>query len=479
MPGRLIHLVESLRDPRILVLGDLMLDRYVWGTVDRISPEAPIQVLNADHEEVRPGGGANVARNLAALGARVACAGVIGNDAAGAQLTRLLRDRGVDVRGLLTTSARPTPVKTRMIARNQQILRVDHETTDEIDERMHKRLHRVVLRAAEDCDAAVVSDYRKGTVTAKLAGALIREFRRRRKPVLVGMKTPDVDKYRRATAVMLNRQELAEYSGLRGEEKAARALLERLGLKFLVATLGERGLMVLGERGPLTRMPTLARAVYDVTGAGDSCLAAFAIAYCSELPLEECAAVANAAAGLVVGKVGTEEVRREELVRYVRQAAAHVEHKIVSLEELLTSLKQERRHARRVVFTNGCFDVLHPGHVSLLQFAASEGDVLVVGLNTDRSARGLKGPQRPIFGEQDRATLLAALEAVDYVVLFDEPTPERLIEEVAPDVLVKGEDYRGKSIAGAAFVKKRGGRVALAPVLDGYSTTEIARKLGR
>lgn len=479
MPGRLIGLVESLRAPRIFVLGDLMLDRYVWGAVERISPEAPIQVLNAEHEEVRPGGAANVARNLAALGARVACAGTIGDDGAGAQLTRLLRDRGADVSGVLTARGRPTAVKTRMIARNQQVLRVDHESTDEIDERTQNRLLRAIARAAADCDAAVVSDYHKGTVTAKLAGALIREFRRRRKPVLVGMKTPDVDKYRRATAVMLNRQELAQYTGLRGEEKAARALAERLGLKFLVGTLGERGLLVLGERGRLTRMPTLARAVYDVTGAGDSCLAAFAVAYCSELPLEDCAAVANAAAGLVVGKVGTEEVRREELVRYLRQAAAHVEHKIVGLEELRAALRQERRFGRRVVFTNGCFDVLHPGHVSLLQFAGAQGDVLVVAVNTDRSVRGLKGSGRPIFAEQDRATLLAALEAVDYVVLFDEPTPELLIEDVSPDVLVKGEDYRGKAIVGAAFVKKRGGRVALAPVLKGYSTSDIVRKLGR
>jgi D-beta-D-heptose 7-phosphate kinase/D-beta-D-heptose 1-phosphate adenosyltransferase len=477
--GRLVGLVEGLPRPRIFVLGDLILDRFVWGGVERISPEAPIPVLSAEHEEVRPGGAANVARNLAALGARVNCAGIVGRDAAGAQLTRLLGDAGVGVGGILPGADRPTSFKTRIIARGQQMLRVDQETVEPIPPAQERRLERLVRRAARVCEAAVVPDYRKGTLTASVAGTLVREFRRLGKPVLVGMKTPEVDKYRRATGVMLNRHELAQYTGLPGEEAAARALVDRLALKFLVGTLGERGLLVLDARGRLTRMPTQARAVYDVTGAGDSCLAAFAMAYQGGCALVDCAAIANAAAGVVVGKIGTEEVRRDELARALRQAEAHVEHKIAGVEELAAALRDERGRGRSIVFTNGCFDVLHPGHLNLLQFAKAQGDVLVVGLNTDRSVRALKGPDRPVFSQADRARLLAALEAVDYVAFFDEETPESLVRRVRPDVLVKGEDWKGKTVVGGAFVRKLGGRVVLAPLLPGYSTSETLRKMKR
>jgi D-beta-D-heptose 7-phosphate kinase/D-beta-D-heptose 1-phosphate adenosyltransferase len=477
MAGRLIRLVQRLSRPRLLLVGDLMLDRYVWGSVERISPEAPIQVLSAEHEEIRPGGAANVARNLAALGAHVVCAGVVGADAAGAQLTRLLRESAVDVRDVVATSARPTPLKTRMIARNQQVLRVDQESVEPIGPPLRRKLMRAVRRAAARCDAAVVSDYHKGTLTADLAEGLVAAFARRRKPVLVGLKTPDVDPYRGATGAMLNRQEMELYTGVRGEAAAARALLRRLRLRFLVGTLGERGLMVLEARGALRRMPTMARAVYDVTGAGDSCLAGFAVAYASGLALADCAALANAAAGVAVGKVGTAEVRRDELIGALSPPGVLAEQKILGAGALTDALRAERARGRTIVFTNGCFDVLHPGHLSLLQFAKEQGDVLLVGLNTDRSVRALKGPSRPVFPQQDRARLLAALEAVDYVVLFDEPTPADLIARVRPDVLVKGSDWKGKTIVGADRVRRAGGRVLLAPLLKGHSSSATLRKM--
>jgi D-beta-D-heptose 7-phosphate kinase/D-beta-D-heptose 1-phosphate adenosyltransferase len=455
----LTRLVEKLPRPRIFVIGDVMLDRYVWGSVQRISPEAPIQVLNAEREDVRPGGAANVARNLAALGARVECAGAVGADPAGAKLAGLLRSDGIRT-ALARSRTRETPVKTRMIAHSQQVLRVDHESTHSIEPSLQKTLLRTIRAAARRCDAAVISDYNKGTMAPAVAAAVVRAFRG--KPVLVGMKTPHIAHYRGATVAMLNRQELEQFTGVRGEEKAARLLRRRLGLKLVVGTLGERGLMVLGA-GPVLRMPTVAREVYDVTGAGDSCLAGFALCYAAGLPTPECAAVANAAAGIVVAKVGTAAVTRDELLQ--------LSHKIVSPKQLAAALDR----SRRIVFTNGCFDLLHPGHLNLLQFARSQGDVLVVGINSDASVRSIKGPGRPVMRQNDRARMLAALEGVDYVTIFNERTPDRLIRTVRPNVLVKGADWKGK-VVGEEFIKRRGGRVALAPILDGYSTTKLLNR---
>lgn len=473
MTRRLLHLIESLKAPRALVVGDLLLDRYVWGRVNRVSPEAPIQILNVDREELRPGGAGNVARNMAALGARVLCAGVVGRDKEGDALVRLLRSCRVDASAILRTSDKPTAVKTRMIAHSQQMLRVDREKTEPLDDTLQRKLARVVAAAAAKSDIAVVSDYNKGTLPPAVCAALIRAFRRRGKPVLVGLKSSDTAKYGGATGAMLNRSELEAVTGLRDVAAAARKLIARMKLDFVVATLGEKGLQVVDRGGRSTNLPTAARAVYDVTGAGDTCLAAFALAHAGGLSLEDSAAVANAAAGVVVGKVGTEQVDREELRRYVMHEELHPQRKIVAGSELAEAVRVERARGRSVVFANGCFDVLHAGHLSLLQFARGRGDVLVVGLNSDRSVRRLKGPGRPVLDERDRARLLAALEAVDYVCVFDAPTPAALVRLVRPDVLVKGEDWKGKTVAG----ERHAGRVEFAPLVKGLSTTALVRKI--
>jgi D-beta-D-heptose 7-phosphate kinase/D-beta-D-heptose 1-phosphate adenosyltransferase len=467
MNTRLLEIVGRLKAPRIFVLGDLILDKYVWGSVSRISPEAPVPVVNVKGEEYRPGGASNVVTNLAALGARVHCGGVVGRDAAGAALLKLLRARG-DVAAVLRDGAKPTPLKTRMLAHHQQMLRVDQERTDAIPPAVQARLLAASLRQAARADLAIVSDYSKGTLPPELCAKFLR---RAGCPVLVGLKSFDHRKYAGATGASLNRSELRTLTQEDDVDRGARKLMKELRLKFLVVTLGEKGMRVVPSGATPFTLPAVARQVFDVTGAGDTALAAFGVGYASGLSLEECAILSNAASGIVVAKIGTETVTRDELVASATHGDGH--RKIVTLPALLKALRDERTKGRRVVFTNGCFDLVHAGHAQALQFARSRGDVLVVGLNTDRSTRGLKGPGRPVVPQGERAKLLAAFEAVDYVVLFDEPTPAALVKRVKPDVLVKGEDYKGKEVVGS----RDAGRVELAPLVKGISTSEIIRRI--
>jgi len=333
---------------------------------------------------------------------------------------------------------------------------------------VERRLLAAALRQAARSDLAIISDYNKGTLTPSFCGKFIRGARC---PVLVGLKSRDFRKYARATGASLNRSELHTISHEDDVDAGAKKVIRELGLRFLVVTLGERGMRVYTrDVAPIT-LPAVARQVYDVTGAGDTALAAFGLGYASGLSLEECALLSNASAGIVVAKVGTETVTRDELRAQATDGDGH--RKIVRLPELEKALKGERARGRKIVFTNGCFDLLHAGHAQILQFARSKGDVLVVGLNSDRSVTKLKGKGRPILPQSDRARLLAALEAVDYVVLFDEDTPAALVKRVKPDVLIKGEDYKGKTVVG----RQDAGRVELAPLVKGISTSEIIRRI--
>jgi D-beta-D-heptose 7-phosphate kinase/D-beta-D-heptose 1-phosphate adenosyltransferase len=460
----------------VLVVGDLILDRYVWGVVSRISPEAPVQILDASREELRLGGAANVAHNVAVLGGKATCAGVVGGDGAGTGFVTMVRSLGIRS-AIVRDASRPTTVKTRLLAHNQQMLRIDHERRIPVAPSVEKSLAKAVAAAAASSDLALVSDYNKGTMTPSVCRALIDAFRRRGKPVIVGLKSRDIAKYAHATGASLNRAELALVSGVDDVASGARKVVRRLGLEFLAVTLGERGMQVYGKKGSPVTLDAVARQVYDVTGAGDTVLAAFGTAFASGLPLEECALMANAAAGIVVGKVGTATVTRDELLDHAAPVDETGRRKVLDVNALLRALAGEKKRGRRVVFTNGCFDLLHSGHLSLLRFAKSRGDVVVVGLNTDRSVRALKGDSRPIQTAAERAGLLAALEYVDYVTLFDEDTPEKLIRRVKPDVLVKDEDYAGKKVAGRDFVTSNGGRVEFAPRLRGFSTTDLVTRI--
>jgi D-beta-D-heptose 7-phosphate kinase/D-beta-D-heptose 1-phosphate adenosyltransferase len=483
MPEELVHILENLGKPRIMVVGDMMVDRYVWGNVDRISPEAPIQVLSVTNEESKLGGAASVVNNLFVLGARVLACGVVGDDSPGAAFRQSLRKMGLVDAGILVSPGRRTTVKTRMIARKQQVLRVDREDTEELPAGTVARVARFVEKHVRRTDLIVLSDYAKGLVTPGLVARIARAAKRAGVPVIADTaKQSDYAKYRGLTAITPNRSESELATGLRilslADARAAAAkLLARLDLDAVVMTLDRDGIALLERPAKFTHVPTRPRAVYDVTGAGDMVISVVAMVLAAGHGYVEAAQLANVAAGLEVMRVGVQPLSRDEIIRAIRHEHAIAADKMIAPRELRRILDEHRRRRERIVFTNGCFDILHLGHAKYLEFARGLGDVLVVGVNSDRSVRKIKGPHRPICSESERAQMLAALGDVSYVVLFDEPTPEKLIRRVRPDVLVKGEDWKEKGVVGSEFVKSSGGEVVLAPLVKGKSTTDIIARI--
>jgi len=484
----LMQVVDRLGHPSIAVVGDLMLDRYVYGDAERISPEAPIQVLRVAGEESRLGGAGSVVNNLRALEAQVSVFGVLGRDAVGDQALRFLKEAGARTAGVVRLADRPTTVKTRFVGRAQhripqQVLRVDQEHVGPIPREVEDRLLAGIRRGLGRFRAILLSDYNKGVLTPRLTQAVLRAARRRGVPVFVDpIKDRDYAKYRGATLLTPNRLETEMASGERlGDEaairRAAAALVRRLRLDALVVTLDKDGayLAVMGRKGQM--VPTRPRRVYDNAGAGDMVIAVVTMVAAAGGSLLDAVRLGNVAGGLEVEKFGVQTVSREEIVADLLGEARRAGDKLRSLDNLLADLAHHRARGETIVFTNGCFDLLHAGHVAFFEFAGSQGDVLVVGLNTDSSVRRLKGPGRPVCPAADRARVLAALEAVDYLVFFDEPTPERLVKAVRPDVLVKGEDWRTKGVVGREFVVSRGGRVVLAPLVKGLSTTRLLERI--
>jgi len=483
MNERLRQLLDGLNHPRILVLGDLMLDRYVHGDAERISQEAPIQVLRVAFEEDRLGGACAVANNLVALEARADLVGIVGRDEPGARLLRLLRETRIGTAGVRRPAGRPTTIKTRFVGRAQhripqQVLRVDLEDTRPVDRATEAALARAVQQGLRKADVLVISDYAKGVVTPALCRRAIRAARRRGVPVLVDpIRSADYSHYRGATLLTPNRVETELASGHRitddaSLERISRHLTGQLDLEALTITLDKDG-AYLGLRGRRGRMiPTRPRQVFDNAGAGDMFISALALAVASGAELADAVALANVAGGLEVEKFGVQTVSREEIANDLMATSG----KLRTLRQLLADLRRDRRNGLKIVFTNGCFDLLHHGHVQYLEFARSQGDRLVVGLNSDGSVRRLKGAGRPVVAQGERARVLAGLAAVDYVVLFDEDTPAQLIRVARPDVLVKGEDWRDKGIVGADFVQAYGGKVVLAPLVDQASTTDLITK---
>ncbi|SMF93343.1 D-beta-D-heptose 7-phosphate kinase / D-beta-D-heptose 1-phosphate adenosyltransferase [Methylomagnum ishizawai] len=488
------HLLEAVRGgfraagtleiPRILVVGDLMLDRYLWGEVERVSPEAPVPVVRLRHRTERFGGAANVAANLAGLGVETWVAGYLGDDEAGLRLTEMLADTGIHGGGLVRSASRPTITKTRVIGGRQQMLRLDQETTGAYPGAERGRLLGAVLERLEQAPIAalVLSDYAKGALDPELCQSLIGAARAKNIFVWVDPKGLDYRKYRGANAITPNLREAAQAVGEPAQDVAA--VLERagrlrreLGLDFIAVTRGEQGISLV-EAEVTRHLPAQAREVFDVSGAGDTVIAGLAAGVAAGLsPLDACR-LANHAAATVVAKVGTLPVDRAELLRAIEQAGIETQaDKIRALPDLVRQAEHWRSQGETLVFTNGCFDLLHAGHVGYLEAAKRLGQRLVVGLNTDRSVAALKGPDRPVIHEADRARVLAALEAVDAVVVFDEDTPLALIQALRPDVLVKGDDYAEAEVVGAAEVKAAGGRVELIPVLAGRATSRIIARL--
>ena len=469
---------------RLLVVGDVMLDTYIWGEVGRISPEAPVPVVRAIDRSHRPGGAANVAMNLSRLGAQTVLAGFTGSDENEKLLAESLRANGI-APIFVACDGFPTITKQRILSGQQQMLRLDSERMGARSPGDYERLVSRVLDELPGCHAVVLSDYAKGTLTPEVCQAIIPAARKLDIPVLVDPKSADFSRYRGATTICPNLGELAralqsDAHDLKPLLDAAEALVQKLDLEFLTATLGDKGIALV-RPGNCFVVPAVARQVFDVSGAGDTVIAVLALCLASGLKPETAVELANVAAGIVVGKVGTVPVEKHELLAALApQIALHAEDKVVTREELVQRVASWKANGERVVFTNGCFDLLHIGHITLMEQARRFGDRLIVAINSDTSARGLKGPGRPIVGERERARVLAALAAVDAVVVFGEPTPLELIVATRPDVIVKGGDYGVDTVVGAKEVMSWGGQVKIVPTVEGYSTTGlIAKGAGR
>jgi D-beta-D-heptose 7-phosphate kinase/D-beta-D-heptose 1-phosphate adenosyltransferase len=482
LPG-IIALVESgWHSVRALVVGDVMLDKYIWGDVERISPEAPVPVVRAAWHNERPGGAANVAMNLAGLGACVTVAGFGGGDDEQARLESMLAEAGVEP-ALTAVEAIPTTTKLRIFSGNQQMMRLDTEAAPSPSSAAYAKLLKSVSTALPTADVVVLSDYAKGVLTEAVSRSIIAEAGKLGVTVLVDPKQRDFSRYHGATTICPNLKELSAaigepFADIDRVLAAGQAALGSLDMDFMVVTLGDKGIAVLRKDSRL-HAPAVVRQVYDVSGAGDTVIAVLALALACDVEIETAVQLANLAAGIVVNKAGTVPIQREELLGALSQELAlHMDEKILPLKRLLSRVTMWRSAGDRVVFTNGCFDILHIGHITLLEEARRKGDRLIVALNSDASVRQIKGPLRPIVGEHERARILAALSAVDAVIVFNESTPLKLIEAIRPNVLVKGGDYCEEAVVGAREVRVWGGRVELIPLVEGISTTRLIARTG-
>ena len=490
MSENLVHILSNIGRPNIMLVGDFMLDKYVWGEVNRISQEAPIPVLNVASEEIRPGGAGSVASNLAHLGANIFCYGTIGNDNEGRLLLDNLNDLGVNTEGIVQDSDRPTTVKVRMMGHLQsagkgiqQLLRIDYEKTEDIEEKKQEAIINKIEGKIQQVDIVLISDMNKGLLSRRILDAVIKSGKDHNVPVIVdpGL-TKDYGIYRGATAITPNRFETKLSTGIKitdvnSMKSAGKKLLEENLFEYIIITADKDGMFLYSRDGKCKLISTVPKDVYDVSGAGDMVLSVFGFVVGSKNSFEDAAMIANVAAGVEVGKIGAVPISKSEILSELMGGSNPLYTKIKVLDELEEILNRHRKENKKIVFTNGCFDILHVGHIEYLKFSRKQGDVLVIGLNTDRSVREQKGDKRPFVSEDERARLISALEDVDYVILFDDLTPEKLIRRVKPDVLVKGEDWKEKGVVGREFVESYGGKVILAPLVKDVSTTDIVSRI--
>lgn len=488
MATRLLALVDRLPGKNVVLVGDFMLDRYVYGNAERLSPEAPVPVLHFQHDEFRLGGAGSVAADLAVLGANVRIVGLAGQDAMGDELSRLLVGHNCDVAGLLRTPSRPTTCKTRLVGlaqhrHPQQMLRLDHENAAPVEHELAAQVIAKAEVAMRGADVLCLEDYNKGVFADHLTREIIALARSKGIPVLIDPAAiREYGKYAGATCIKLNRTETEKATGLvlRGETDYAAAadkLLSDLNLESVVITLDKNGAYLGTREGERHWLKTRPRQVYDVTGAGDMVLATLALARAAGGTWAESVALANIAGGLEVEKFGAVPIMRSEIVAEILAETHSQLGKLRDDPALLAELARHREAGKTIVFTNGCFDIIHLGHVEYFRFAKRQGDLLVVAVNTDASIRKLKGEKRPVVNEDDRVSVLSELESIDYLVKFADDTPARLIEAIRPDVLVKGADYRKEQVVGWDVVESYGGRVELAPLIEGRSTSNLIGKI--
>jgi len=465
------------KSPKLLVVGDLMIDHYLWGSCERISPEAPVQVINVDNESTVLGGSGNVINNLNALGAQVDVISVIGDCEISDELKDLLNDINVNSEYLITQKDRITSKKSRIIAAQQQVVRYDRESTDEINAESQTTILNTFKKIIANYDAVLLSDYGKGVLTADLTQSLITIANDNNKKVLIDPKGLDYSKYKGAYLLTPNKKEASEATQINIHDdatltKAIKQLKTKCDLDISLITLSEQGVAIYDDT--LRTHPTVAREVFDVTGAGDTVLASLGFALSCGLDIDDAVEFANLAAGVVVGKIGSATATLNEIIEYESSLNKSTsDGHIKTLNEIIALSIELKSRGKKIVFTNGCFDILHAGHVRYLETAKSYGDVLILGLNSDRSVTALKGEGRPINTQIDRAYILAALEAVDYVVIFDEDTPYNLIKAVKPNILVKGGDYEGKDVVGQDIADE----LKLVQFVDGKSTTKTIEKI--
>jgi len=465
------------KSPKLLVIGDLMIDHYLWGSCERISPEAPVQVVNVKSESAVLGGAGNVINNLNALGTQVDVISVIGGCEISDELKTLLSNINVDSQYLITQKDRITSKKSRIIASQQQVVRYDRESTDEINSESQKQILDTFNSIITDYDGVLLSDYGKGVLTKELTTSLIAIANKNNKKVLVDPKGLDYSKYKGAYLLTPNKKEASEATkvDIKDDDSLTKAITQlktECDLDVSLITLSEQGVAIYDDR--LRTHPTVAREVFDVTGAGDTVLASLGFALACGYEIDDAVEFSNLAAGVVVGKIGSATASLNEIIEYESSlnkssSDAHIK----TLNEITVLSKELKARGKKIIFTNGCFDILHAGHVRYLETAKSYGDVLILGLNSDRSVTALKGEGRPINTQLDRAYILAALEAVDYVVVFDDDTPYDLIKAIKPHILVKGGDYEGKQVVGQDIADE----LKLVQFVDGKSTTKTIEKI--
>jgi D-beta-D-heptose 7-phosphate kinase/D-beta-D-heptose 1-phosphate adenosyltransferase len=478
-----LSVISNFEKQRIIVIGDIMLDRFIAGSVSRISPEAPVPVLKAKDERISIGGAGNVAVNLISLGGCVKIFGVIGNDDDGNKLSELLKQTEIDSNDIITDPERITTTKTRIISRNQQILRIDHEQTNPISDITRKKIVRSFTNSINKFkpDGILISDYAKGLLTSELCKEIIKHPKVKNIFVAVDPKGRDFTKYKGATVITPNQAEAEEVCGFSivGEatiKKAMKKLIKLTGIDNIIITRGNEGISYSVRGENIKTVHSNAREIFDVTGAGDTVVSVLTLSYLSSNSWGDSVRIANAAAGMVVGRVGTVSVTQRDLLNaFVNNRNLKLQ-KIVSRNFLVELLSQLRKEKKKITFTNGCFDLFHKGHLHLLNEAKNFGDILIVGVNDDDSVKRIKGEQRPYIPALDRARKIAELECVNFVVVFAEDTPLELIKKIKPDILIKGSDYKHKKVIGSEFIKGYGGEVKFIEQLKGISTSTLLSK---
>ena len=474
--------LDQFQRQKVVVFGDFMVDEYLRGVVTRVSPEAPVPVVHLCERSRRLGGAGNVVLNLSALGASVASIGFLGNDPEGCWMIYQLRSIGVDVSGMLQSEGVVTSIKTRVTAQNQQLLRYDQEVIQDAGPAFAEFLREKLGRLLEDACALILSDYGKGAVTEKTAQIAISAARALHLPIVVDPKGTHYEKYAGATVCTPNRRELADAVGreLNGEDEIRQAgteLCARCRIDFVLATRSEDGMsLICGKNGEKRDYPAIAKEVIDVTGAGDTVVSVFTLCYALGASMDDSCRLANLAASIVVSKFGAATASPDEIQELLAGYGGQSS-RVLTMAEAAQRAAELRRQGKRIVFTNGCFDIVHAGHISSFRQAKQFGDVLFLGLNSDASIRRIKGDKRPIVSQKNRVALLEAIRYLDYIVLFDDDTPEALIQAICPDVLVKGKDWEEKTVIGGDFVQQYGGEVRFIELEAGLSTTNVIEKI--